>query len=125
MEEATQPTEATPAEEVLRQSAAFQSDDPELNEVVAAMQPAAGHPTATDTWLLELVPQLDSRELAVSVRQAVRALRQHAGKLRIAIVEPFVAFWRSRLSKEQVSEVWDGAAALRGRSASPSPKPRW
>ena len=123
MEEATQPAEATPAEEVLRQSSAIVSADPERNRVVAAMQPAAGHPTATDTWLLQLVPQ--TRELAVSVRQAVRALRQHAGKLRIAIVEPFVAFWRSRLSKEQVSVVWDGAAALRGRSASPSPKPRW
>ena len=69
-EEATQPAEATPAEEVLQQSSAIVSADPELNRVVAAMQPAAGHPTATDTWLLQLVPQ--TREVAVSVRQAVQ-----------------------------------------------------
>ena len=53
-QEATQPAEATPAEEVLRQSSAIVSADPELNRVVAAMQPAAGQPTAPDTWLLQL-----------------------------------------------------------------------
>ena len=106
-EEATQPAEATPAEEVLRQSSAIVSADPELNRVVAAMQPAAGLPTATDTWLLQLgaVPQLDARGLAVSVGNAVNALRDHAEQLRSAIVEPFVQFWRSRLSGEHVSEI--------------------
>ena len=106
-EEATQPAEATPAEEVLRQSSAIVSADPELNRVVAAMQPAAGLPTATDTWLLQLgaVPQLDARGLAVSVGRVVSALRDHAEQLRSAIVEPFVQFWRSRLSWEHVSEI--------------------
>ena len=87
-EEATQPAEATPAEEVLRQSSAIVSADPELNRPVAAMQPAAGHPTATDTWLLQLgaVPQLDARGLAVSVGLVVSALRHHAEQLQSAIL---------------------------------------
>ena len=106
-EEATQPAEATPAEEVLRQSSAIVSVDPELNREVAAMQPAAGHPTATDTWLLQegAVPQLDVWELAASAGKAVRALRAHAEQLRSAILEPFLQFWRSRLSGEHVSEI--------------------
>ena len=102
-----QPAEATPAEEVLRQSSFIVSADSELNRVVAAMQPAAGHPTATDTWLLQLggFPGQGVRELGVSVGQAVSALRDHAEQLRSAILEPFLQFWRSRLSGEHVSEI--------------------
>ena len=103
---APEPELETPPEQVLREVAPAPAHT-EIDRLVADMQPLAQPATVDNAWLSQLGP-FDAQQalaLAASARDALAQIRANTTALQNGVSNPFIQYWRARLSQTCVREI--------------------
>ena len=96
----------TPPEQVLQEVAPAPAHT-EIDQLVADMQPLAQAATVDIAWLSQLGP-FDAQQalaLAASAGDALAQIRANTTALQNGVMNPFIEFWRARLSQNFVLEI--------------------
>ena len=107
---APEPELETPPEQVLQEVAPAPAHT-EIDRLVADMQPLAQPATVVDNaWLSQLGPfdaqqAQQARALAASARDALAQIRANTTALQDGVINPFIQYWRARLSQTFVLEI--------------------
>ena len=100
------PAPATPPEQVLQEVAPAPAHT-EIDQLVADMQPLAQPATEDIGWLSQLGP-FDAQQalaLAASAGDALAQIRANTTALQDGVIDPFIRYWRARLSQTFVREI--------------------
>ena len=104
---APEPELETPPEQVLQEVAPAPAHT-EIDRLVADMQPLAQPATVVDNaWLSQLGP-FDAQQalaLAASAGDALAQIRANTTALQDGVIDPFIRYWRARLSQTFVREI--------------------
>ena len=104
---APEPEPETPPERVLQEVAPAPAHT-EIDRLVADMQPLAQPATVVDNaWLSQLGP-FDAQQalaLAASAGDALTQIRANTTALQDGVINPFIRYWRARLSQTFVREI--------------------
>ena len=79
----------------------------EIDQLVADMQPLAQAATVDIAWLSQLGP-FDAQQalaLAASAGDALAQIRANTTALQDGVIDPFIRYWRARLSQTFVREI--------------------
>ena len=103
---APEPELETPPEQVLQEVAPAPAHT-EIDQLVADMQPLAQAATVDIAWLSQLGP-FDAQQalaLAASAGDALAQIRANTTALQDGVIDPFIRYWRARLSQTFVREI--------------------